>query len=141
MGEKMSECEKYVDDKMLIMPRFLKPICQLHPTAAKLFADFYASVWDDGALKKKHKELIFTAIGVATKSPRCIVHVIPAIRAGATDGEIVEAVAVGFLAAGFYPNNPGIPYCFEYAAKTLEIAEKFKKGEPWEYLEATEYKG
>ena len=141
MGEKMSECEKYVDDKMLIMPRFLKPICQLHPTAAKLFADFYASVWDDGALKKKHKELIFTAIGVATKSPRCIVHVIPAIRAGATDGEIVEAVAVGFLAAGFYPNNPGIPYCFEYAAKTLEIAAKFRKGEDWEYLEATEYRG
>jgi alkylhydroperoxidase/carboxymuconolactone decarboxylase family protein YurZ len=60
--------------------------------------------------------------------------VIPAIRAGATDGEIFEAVAVGFVGAGFYPGNPGIPYAFEYAAKVLEIAEKFRKGELWEYL-------
>jgi len=141
MAEEMSECEKYVDEKMQVMPRFLKPICAIHPTAAKLFADFYASVWDDGALSKRFKELIFTAIGVATCSPRCIVHVIPAIRAGASDGEIIEAVAVGFLAAGFYPNNPGIPYCFEYAAKTLEICEKFRKGEDWEYLERTEFRG
>ena len=137
----MSECEKYVESKMLIVPRFLKPICQLVPDAAKRFADFYAVIWADGNLKRKHKELMFTAIGIATKSPRCIVHVIPAIKAGATDGEILEAAAVGFLAAGFYPNSPGIPYAFEYAAKTLEIVQKYRKGEPWEYLLPTEFRG
>lgn len=139
--KEMSETEKYIDEKMLIVPRFLKPVAAAAPTTAKLFADFYASVWNDGNLKKKHKELMFMAVGIATTSPRCIVHVIPAIRAGATDGEIFEAAAVGFLAAGFYPNNPGIPYAFEYAAKALEVAAKFRKGEDWEYLLPTEFRG
>jgi len=136
-----NECEEYVKEKMRILPRFLKPICQVHPEAAKRFADFYETIFGDGALDRKTKELIFTAIGVATASPRCIVHVIPAIEAGATDEEILEAVAVGFISAGFYPNNPGIPYCFEYAAKVLEIAEKYRKGEDWEYLKPPEFRG
>ncbi|WP_456474944.1 carboxymuconolactone decarboxylase family protein [Candidatus Pyrohabitans sp.] len=136
-----NECEEYVNEKMKIVPRFLKPICQVHPEAAKRFADFYETIFGDGALDRKTKELIFTAIGVATASPRCIVHVIPAIEAGATDEEILEAVAVGFVGAGFYPNNPGIPYCFEYAAKTLEVAQKYRKGEDWEYLEPPVFRG
>ena len=136
-----NECEEYVNEKMKIVPRFLKPICQVHPEAAKRFADFYETIFGDGALDRKTKELIFTAIGVATASPRCIVHVIPAIEAGATDEEILEAVAVGFIGAGFYPNNPGIPYCFEYAAKTLEVAQKYRKGESWEYLEPPVFRG
>lgn len=133
-------CEKYVEEKMLIVPRFLKPICQLAPEAAKRFADFYDTIWRDGNLARKHKELIFVAIGVATRSPRCIVHVIPAIKAGATDGEILEACSVGFIGAGFYPNNPGIPYAFEYAAKVIEIAGKYRKGENWEYLLPPEFR-
>jgi len=135
------ECEEYVKEKMKIVPRFLKPVCQVNPEAAKRFADFYESVWGDGALDRKTKELIFTAIGVATASPRCIVHVIPAVESGASDEEILEAVSVGFIGAGFYPNNPGIPYAFEYAAKTLEVADKYRKGEDWEYLQPTEFRG
>jgi alkylhydroperoxidase/carboxymuconolactone decarboxylase family protein YurZ len=137
----MSETEKYILEKMLIVPRFLKPVAAAAPTPAKLFADFYASIFGDGNLKRKHKELMFTAIGIATASPRCLIHVIPAIKAGATDGEVFEACAVGFIAAGFYPNNPGIPYAFEYAAKTLDIAGKFRKGEAWEYLLPPEFRG
>jgi hypothetical protein len=38
------------------------------------------------------------------------------------------------LAAGFVPGGPGIPYAFEYAAKTLDIAAKIRKGEDFEYL-------
>lgn len=136
-----TEVEKYVEEKMLIVPRFIKAIIPLAPEPAKRFADFYASVWADGNLSRKVKELMFVSIGVATKSSRCLVHVIPAIRAGATDGEILEAVAVGFIGAGFYPNNPGIPYAFEYAAKVLEVASKYRKGEPWEYLLPPEFRG
>jgi AhpD family alkylhydroperoxidase len=137
----MSEAEKYVESKMLIVPRFLKPVAAMAPEAAKKFADFYATIFADGNLPRKTKELIFTAIGVATKSPRCLVHVIPAIRAGASDGEIFEAVAVGFIAAGFYPNAPGIPYAFEYAAKVLDITAKFRAGKDWEYLIPPEFRG
>lgn len=136
-----AEAEKYVEDKMLIVPRFIKPICQVHPEAAMKFADFYDSLWRDGNLPRKVKELMFVSIGVATKSSRCLVHVIPAIRAGATDGEILEAVAVGFVGSGFYPNNPGIPYAFEWAAKVLDIAAKYRKGEPWEYIVPPEFQG
>ena len=141
LAEKMTECEAYIEERMLFVPRMLKPICQLAPDVAKRFADFYNSIWADGNLKRKHKELIFTAIGIATKSPRCIAHVVPAIKAGATDGEILEAAAVGMIAAGFFPGAPGIPYAFEYAAKVLEIADKYRKGEKWEYLVPPEFRG
>jgi hypothetical protein len=52
--------------------------------------------------------------------------------AGATDPEIFEAAAVGMCAAGFVPNGPGIPYAFEYAAKCMDIAAKYRAGEKWE---------
>ena len=83
---------------------------------------------------------MFTAIGVAYRSPACLIHVIPAIEAGATDGEIFEAVAVGTLAGGFVPNGPGIPYAFQYALKVLEVAGKYRRGEPWEYVEPAEFR-
>ena len=34
-------------------------------------------------------------------------------------------------AAGFVPGGAGIPYAFQYAVKVLEIASKYRKGEPW----------
>jgi len=121
------ECEEYVKDKMKIVPRFLKPVCEVNPEAARRFADFYESIWgekdlaprEEGLLEKikglisgeeeyraldrKTKELIFTALGSSTSSPRCLIHVIPAIEAGASDEEILEATSVGFVGSGFYP--------------------------------------
>lgn len=128
------EADKYMDDVMGFTPRMFKTINTVNPEAGKTFADFYNSLWKDGALSKKHKELIFTAIGVAVMSPRCLIHVIPAVKAGATTGEIFEAVSVATIAAGFVPEGKGIPYAFEYAVKVLEIADKYSKGEEWEYL-------
>jgi len=83
--------------------------------------------------------LMFTAIGVAYLSPRCIIHVVPAVEAGATDAEIFEAVSVATIAAGFVPGGPGIPYAFEYALKCLDIATKYRAGEKWEYLAETKF--
>jgi alkylhydroperoxidase/carboxymuconolactone decarboxylase family protein YurZ len=80
------------------------------------------------------KELMFMSGGVAYCSPRCIIHVIPAINAGATTGEIFEAASVGMILGGFVPGGPGIPYAFEYALKCLDIEAKYRKGEKWEYL-------
>jgi AhpD family alkylhydroperoxidase len=128
------EANKYMEEVMGFTPRMFKIINTVNPEAGKTFADFYNSLWKDGALSKKTKELIFTAIGVTNMSPRCLIHVIPAIKAGATTEEIFEAVAVGVIAAGFVPEGKGIPYAFEYAAKVLEIADKYQKGEDWEYL-------
>lgn len=140
-GKKMTaeEANKYMEDLMGFIPRMFKIINTVTPDPGKTFADFYATIFGDGAISKKMKELMFMAIGVSYCSPRCIIHVIPAIKAGATTGEIFEAAAVGMIGAGFVPGGPGIPYAFEYALKTLDIADKYSKGEPWEYLPAPKF--
>ena len=132
--ERSQQANEYMKEKMLFTPRMFQVINTVAPEVGERFADFYNSVWQDGALDRKIKELIFTAVGVAYRSPACLIHVVPAIEAGATDGEIFEAVAVGMLAAGFVPNGPGIPYAFQYAVKVLEVAQKYRAGEPWEYI-------
>jgi alkylhydroperoxidase/carboxymuconolactone decarboxylase family protein YurZ len=136
MAEELTaeQADKYMEEKMLFTPRMFKVINQLAPQAGKTFADFYATIWADGALSRKIKELIFMAGGVAYMSPRCIIHVVPAVKAGATIPEVFEAAAVGMMLAGFVPGGNGIPYAFEYAAKCVEIATKMEAGEDWEYL-------
>ncbi len=143
MADKMTpeEVNRYMEEKMGFVPRMFQTINQVTDQPGKTFADFYNSIWADWALSRKHKELMFTAIGVSWKSPRCLIHVVPAIKAGATQEEIFEAVAVGMIAAGFVPGGPGIPYAFEYALKVLEVAEKYRKGEPWEYMQPPEFRG
>jgi len=133
------QADKYMEEKMLFTPRMFKVINQLAPQCGKTFADFYESIWADGALPRKIKELIFMAGGVAYMSPRCIIHVVPAVKAGATAGEVFEAAAVGMMLAGFVPNGNGIPYAAEYAFKCDEIAQKMEAGEEWEYLKPPKF--
>jgi alkylhydroperoxidase/carboxymuconolactone decarboxylase family protein YurZ len=133
------EVNEYMKKTMGFLPRMFKVVNTVTPAPGKTFADFYASIFGDGALSKKVKELMFTSIGVAYCSPRCIIHVVPAINAGATTGEIFEAVSVGMIAGGFVPGGPGIPYAFEYALKCLDIDAKHRKGEDWEYLPQPKY--
>jgi alkylhydroperoxidase/carboxymuconolactone decarboxylase family protein YurZ len=133
-SNRAEQANAYMKDKMLFTPRMFQVINTVAPVVGERFADFYESVWADGALSRKIKELMFTSIGVSHRSPACLIHVIPAVEAGATDGEIFEAVAVGLLAGGFVPNGPGIPYAFQYAVKVLEIVAKYRAGEDWEYI-------
>lgn len=137
---KPEEANKYLETYAGFVPRLFQVVNQVTPVPGTAFADFYATIFGSGALPTKIKELIFVAIGVAVRSPRCLIHVVPAIKDGATHEEIFEAVAVGFVAAGFIPNGPGIPYAFEYALKVLEVEDKYRKGEKWEYLEPAEFR-
>ncbi len=133
------EVNEFMKANMKFIPRMYQVINQVAPDAGMAFANFYQTVFADGAIPKKLKELMFVAIGVSHMSPRCLIHVVPAIEAGATDAEIFEAVNVGVIGAGFVPNGPGIPYAFEYALKVLDIAAKHRKGEKWEYLPPPEF--
>ncbi len=133
------EVNNFMKTNMKFVPRMYQVINQVAPDAGMAFANFYQTVFADGAIPKKLKELMFVAIGVSYLSPRCLIHVVPAIEAGATDGEIFEAVNVGVIAAGFVPGGPGIPYAFEYALKVLDVAAKHRKGEKWEYLPAAKF--
>jgi alkylhydroperoxidase/carboxymuconolactone decarboxylase family protein YurZ len=124
MAEKkmsVEEVNAYMKEKCGFVPRMFQIINTVTPEPGRTFADFYASIFGDGALSKKVKELMFMAVGVSYCSPRCIIHVIPAINAGATTGEIFEAASVGMIGAGFVPGGPGIPYAFEYALKCLKF--------------------
>ena len=133
------EVNDFMKKNMKFIPRMYQVINTVAPDGGMAFANFYQSIFADGALSKKIKELMFTAIGVSWMSPRCLIHVVPAIESGATDEEIFEAVVVGVIGAGFVPGGPGIPYAFEYALKVLDVAAKYRKGEKWEYLSATTF--
>ncbi|MBF0559473.1 MAG: carboxymuconolactone decarboxylase family protein [Nitrospirae bacterium] len=135
----LEEVNAYMKEKCGFVPRMFQIINTVTPDPGRTFADFYASIFGDGALSRKVKELMFMSGGVAYCSPRCIIHAIPAVNAGATGDEVFEAAAVGMILAGFVPGGPGIPYAFEYALKCIEIADKYKKGEKWEYLAAPKF--
>ena len=138
--DRAQEANDYMKQKMLFTPRMFQVINTVAPAAGERFADYYEQIFGDGALPRKIKELMFVAIGVTWRSPACLIHVIPAIEAGATDAEIFEAVAVAVNGAGFVPGGAGIPYAFQYAVKVLEIAGKYRAGEPWEYVQPAEFK-
>ncbi len=135
----IQEVNEYMREKMGFDTRMFKIINTVATAPGRGFADFYVSIFGDGALSKKVKELMFMSTGVAYCSPRCIIHVVPAVEAGATDGEVFEAAAVGMIAAGFVPNGTGIPYAFEYALKCVQIAAAHRAGEEWEYLPAPQF--
>ena len=139
MATTTEEVNAYMKKHMMFVPRMYQVINTVAPDAGMAFANFYQTVFADGAIPKKLKELMFVAIGISHMSPRCLIHVVPAIEAGATDAEIFEAVNVAVVAAGFVPGGPGIPYAFEYALKVLDIAAKYRKGEKWEYMPAPSF--
>ncbi len=133
------EVNDFMTQNMMFIPRMYQILNNVIPDNGMAFANFYQTVFGDGAIPKKIKELMFVAVGVTHMSPRCLIHVIPAINAGASDAEILESVVVGTVACGFVPGGPGIPYGFEYALKVLDIAGKYRKGEKWEYLAAPSF--
>jgi alkylhydroperoxidase/carboxymuconolactone decarboxylase family protein YurZ len=131
----LEKVNEHMKQECGFVPRMFQIINTVTPEPGRTFADFYASIFGDGALSKKTKELMFMSGGAAYCSPRCIIHVIPAINAGTTPGEIFEAASVGMILAGFVPGRAGIPY----ALKCLDIEAKYKKGEKWEYLPAPRF--
>jgi AhpD family alkylhydroperoxidase len=63
--------------------------------------------YEDGAIGKKHKELMGLAISVATRCDECILyHLDGCVREGAGRAEMVEAIKIGVMAGGSitYPN-------------------------------------
>ncbi len=71
--------------------KWLKMNSKVYQAAMKMEEATFA----DGALSKKHKELIALGIGVITDCESCMQwHMEQAIQAGATQQEIVEAIEV-----------------------------------------------
>ena len=68
---------------------------ELAPKPLEAFRAFSASVFADGALPGKTKQLIAVAVAHVTQCPYCIRgHTQSAIKAGASEQEIMEAIWV-----------------------------------------------
>ncbi len=71
------------------------------PETRNAILDLTNSVHKDGALSRKHKELICAAISLYARCEPCIVHhVRRSIQAGATREEIMEACGAAILMGG-----------------------------------------
>lgn len=80
----------------------------LAPEAASAFRDFSKAVFREGALSRKHKQLIAVAVAHVTQCPYCIRgHTKAATREGATPEELMEAiwVAAEMRAGGAYAHS------------------------------------
>lgn len=75
------------------------------PEGFKAYSSFSAAAVKEGKLSAKFKEIIAVAVAHATQCPYCIdVHSKTAIKAGATNEELAEAIVVtsALLAGGAY---------------------------------------
>ena len=84
------------------------------------FAEMEQKTYDDGALEKKHKELIAVGISVVLNCESCMEwHIKQCLDYGAMQNEILEAVEVGIEMSG----GPGT-----VAARfAMEVLEYYRK--------------
>jgi AhpD family alkylhydroperoxidase len=81
---------------------------ELAPEILQTFQAFSAKVFADGALPTRTKQLIAVAVAHVTQCPYCIRgHTEGALKAGATDQQIMEAiwVAAEMRAGGAYAHS------------------------------------
>ena len=63
----------------------------------RTFVEMEQKTFQDGALSKKHKELMAVAISLITNCESCLEwHIKQALDGGATPEEVIEALEVGF---------------------------------------------
>ncbi len=89
-----------------------------NPDVMAGFAKMHRAAVIDGALPAKTKELIALAIAIATHCDGCIAfHTHDAVRAGATQAEVEEAIGVAILMGG---GSAAV-----YGSDALEALEQF----------------
>jgi AhpD family alkylhydroperoxidase len=92
------------------------------PQTMQAFTALHRATMTPGALNPKTKELIALAIGVATHCDDCLVfHTHDALKASATEAEIMETLGVAVLMGG----GPSLMY----ATHVLEAMQQFQEPE------------
>ena len=94
---------------------------QLTPAATEAFKAFSKAVFADGSLPAKTKELIAVAVAHVTQCPHCIRgHTAGALRKGATEQEIMEAIWVAAemrAGAAYAHSNLALDAMAQHAAR------------------------
>lgn len=76
-------------------------LLELDSRVYKAFLEMEAAAFGDGALKKKHKELIAVGISVVIDCQSCMQwHIEQAAASGASQKELLEAIEVGIEMGG-----------------------------------------
>ncbi|MFX1480435.1 MAG: carboxymuconolactone decarboxylase family protein [Promethearchaeota archaeon] len=89
--------EKIIHDREKAHQFFLKQ----ESKAYKSFLDLERYAFSDGKLKKMYKELIALGISIIIDCESCMEwHVKEAIRSGATEQQVIEAIEVGIEMGG-----------------------------------------
>jgi AhpD family alkylhydroperoxidase len=81
------------------------------PQVANAFGKLFQASFAEGTLPVKTKELIAMCIGLAINCPECAKgHAENALKAGATEDEMAEALAVTLVFVGgpFFPRSKAI---------------------------------
>jgi len=93
------------------------------PRVAEAFRNLMEATFVEGALPIRIKELIAMCVGLAVNCPECIKgHTMRAIKAGATEQEVMEAIAATLSCLGC-PTFPRSELVF----KVLKKEKKPKK--------------
>ena len=122
VGAGQSSGEISYPEKLAHVRSYIAKLEKGQPETVKAFYELHHASVKPGALDTKVKELIGLAIGVVVRCEPCIAaHTGGALKAGATDEEIMEALSVSILMGG----GPAIAY----AAHAVEAMEQFKKTE------------
>jgi len=108
-------------------PAFFKKVSQdmgelgkANPDIMAGFSKMHKAAGSDGVLDAKIKELIALAIGIVVRCDGCIAfHVHDALKAGASEEEIVEAIGVAIMMGG----GPAVVY----GSAALEALKQFQQ--------------
>jgi AhpD family alkylhydroperoxidase len=91
----------------------------LNSKVYRAFLEMEKATFCDGALSKKHKELIAAAIGVVTNCESCMQwHIDQAAKDGATMNEVLEAVEVA-IEMGIGPATVNARFALEVMDSTF----------------------
>lgn len=72
-----------------------------HDSFFEEFARLDGEVYDDGAIPKLYTELSGLSISVFARCEECVAyHVQGALEAGATQGQLIEAIRIGVIGGG-----------------------------------------
>jgi AhpD family alkylhydroperoxidase len=115
--------ENYDKTKIEQIVKMRKQAHSYYSDKSKVYRSFTVmeqNTYTDGELTKKQKELIATGISVAENCESCMEwHIKQAIDAGASTGEILEAIEVGIEMSG----GPGTVSA-RFAMSVLEYYNK-----------------
>ena len=96
---------------------------QEHVATFPAFAELEQRAFRDGALSRKHKELMALSISIVTKGEPCLEwHARQAYLAGATDAEFYEAIDVAIEMGG----GPAAAYA-RFAMKALDYHKTHRR--------------